>query len=59
MEPIYEAIKLLSDFSYITQSDLRIAYIIIIEIIKLKLIADLSIMQSLIANILKDKISNY
>ena len=59
MEPIYEATKLLSDSSYPTQGDLRIAFTIIMEIIELKSIADPPTMQSLIANAMKDKISNY
>ena len=59
MEPIYEATKLLSGFSYLTQGDLHIVFTIIMEIIELKSIADLPIMQFLIANAIKDKISNY
>jgi len=59
MEPIYEATKLLSGSSYPTQGDLRIAFTIIMEIIELKSIADPPTMQSLIANAMKDKISNY
>jgi len=59
MEPIYEATKLLSGSSYPTQGDLRIAFKIIMEIIESKSTANPPTIQSLIANAMKNKISNY
>src|SRR5271154_6288760 len=59
MEPIYEATKLLSGTLYPTQGDLRIAFTIIMQMLKSKMVADPPTTQSLVAAAINSKLENY